>query len=77
MDTKYCRNCGKELPVESAFCPYCMTKLIDVKTGEEIKVKKKLVFLISVIALFVFVIAGIILILFLMPNISKNNNSQT
>ena len=40
-DTKFCRNCGKELPIESTFCPYCMTKLIDVTTGGEIKVKKK------------------------------------
>ena len=39
-DTKFCRNCGKELPIESTFCPYCMTKLIDVTTGGEIKVKK-------------------------------------
>ncbi len=41
VSTKFCKNCGKELPVESVFCPYCMTKLIDVKTGAEIKVKKK------------------------------------
>lgn len=40
-DTKFCRNCGKELPIESTFCPYCMTKLIDVTTGGEIKVKRK------------------------------------
>lgn len=40
MDTKFCPKCGKELPVESVFCPYCMTKLIDVKTGEPIKIKK-------------------------------------
>lgn len=25
-DIKYCPHCGKELPVESSFCPYCMTK---------------------------------------------------
>ena len=40
MNTKFCPKCGKELPVESVFCPYCMTKLIDVKTGELIKIKK-------------------------------------
>lgn len=41
MNTKFCPKCGKELPQESVFCPYCMTKLIDVKTGSVIKVKKK------------------------------------
>ena len=29
-----CRNCGKELPAESRFCPYCMTKF-----GEEKAIK--------------------------------------
>ena len=41
MNTKNCPKCGKELPLEAVFCPYCMTKLIDVKTGKSIKVKKK------------------------------------
>lgn len=49
-DTKFCRNCGKELPIESTFCPYCMTKLIDVTTGGEIKVKKKKPIIIAVSA---------------------------
>lgn len=26
MNKKYCTHCGKELPQESVFCPYCMTK---------------------------------------------------
>lgn len=50
IDIKFCRNCGKELPIESTFCPYCMTKLIDVATGGEIKVKKKLPIVITVIS---------------------------
>lgn len=53
-DTKFCRNCGKELPIESTFCPYCMTKLIDVTTGGEIKVKKKKPIIITVAAAIVF-----------------------
>ena len=36
-DTKFCRNCGKELPIESTFCPYCMTKLIDVQQAEKLR----------------------------------------
>lgn len=30
----FCKNCGKELPAESQFCPYCMTKF-----GEEKKIE--------------------------------------
>lgn len=41
MNTKFCKHCGKELPVESVFCPYCMTKLIDVKKDNPIKSNKK------------------------------------
>ena len=63
-DTKFCRNCGKELPIESTFCPYCMTKLIDVTTGGEIKVKKKKPIIISVSAAIVLlVVIAVIIIL--------------
>lgn len=61
MDTKQCPKCGNELPNEAVFCPYCMTKLIDVQTGEPIKVKKKNhilpIVLISVIVLIIVVAA--------------------
>lgn len=40
MDIKHCPKCGKELPVEANFCPYCMTKLI-AEDGTEILVSKK------------------------------------
>lgn len=63
-DTKFCRNCGKELPIESTFCPYCMTKLIDVTTGGEIKVKKKKPIIIAVAAAIVLlVVIAVIIIL--------------
>ena len=63
-DTKFCRNCGKELPIESTFCPYCMTKLIDVTTGGEIKVKKKKPIIIAVSAAIVLlVVIAVIIIL--------------
>lgn len=35
MENKYCPKCGKELPAESQFCPYCMTKF-----GEENKIEQ-------------------------------------
>lgn len=50
MKTKFCRYCGKELPAEAVFCPYCMNKLIDVKTGAEIKnSKKKTLIILSIV----------------------------
>ena len=62
-DTKFCRNCGKELPIESTFCPYCMTKLIDVTTGGEIKVKKKKPIIIAVSAAIVLLIVIAVIII--------------
>lgn len=42
MNTIFCSECGKELPEEASFCPYCLTKLIEVKDGEKpVKKKKK------------------------------------
>ena len=62
-DTKFCRNCGKELPIESTFCPYCMTKLIDVTTGGEIKVKKKKPIIIAVAAAIVLLIVIAVIVI--------------
>lgn len=75
MDTKYCRNCGKELPVESVFCPYCMTKLIDVKTGDPIKIKKhKYVLPIVIIAIVIMLaVAGITMFFVAQSNTDKVN----
>lgn len=57
---KKCQNCGRDLPIEARFCPYCMTKLID-EDGTIIKKtsvdKKKNIFMIIAIILVV-VIAG-------------------
>ncbi len=73
MNTKFCPKCGKELPVESVFCPYCMTKLIDVKTGEPIK-KHKYVLLIVIIAIVIMLaVAGIIMFFVAQANTDKAN----
>lgn len=41
----FCKNCGKELPDESQFCPYCMTRFVKTKEiqplTETAKPKKK------------------------------------
>lgn len=75
MNTKFCPKCGKELPVESVFCPYCMTKLIDVKTGEPIKIKKhKYVLPIVIIVIVImFAVAGIIMFFVAQANTDKAN----
>lgn len=77
MNTKFCPKCGKELPVESVFCPYCMTKLIDVKTGEPIKIKKhKYVLPIVIIAvIIVLAIAGIIMFFAFRESPDKSNKA--
>lgn len=74
VSTKLCKNCGKELPVESVFCPYCMTKLIDVKTGTEIKSKKKNV-LIPVLAIVAVLIVSLLLY-FVLHALNNNSGEQ-
>ncbi len=61
MSTKFCPQCGKELPQESVFCPYCMTKFIETKKPDAHPVtKKKTVLIILIIAIAVLAVAGII-----------------
>ncbi|MGN0455569.1 MAG: hypothetical protein ACI4F2_01745 [Acutalibacteraceae bacterium] len=77
MNTKFCYNCGKELPMEASFCPYCMTKLIDVRTGEPIKVKKRkyAVLIVAIAAVLVLALAGTA-VFFIVSSI-KNNASTS
>lgn len=74
MSTKFCKNCGKELPKEAVFCPYCMTKLIDVKTGAEVKVKKKKYIVFLVIALLVIIVAACVF--FAVRGLSDTDNDK-
>lgn len=37
----FCTNCGKELPQESSFCPYCMTKFVNETKEAPLEIKKK------------------------------------
>lgn len=61
----FCKNCGKELPDESSFCPYCMTKFTEEKEIKpELPEKKKpnkkiLIAVIAVICVIAIVAAAI------------------
>lgn len=71
----FCKSCGKELPDESQFCPYCMTKFGEEKKIEpapapEKKSKKKLPLIIVAVVLCVaLVVTGIIVI----PKLGKKD----
>lgn len=75
MNTKQCPKCKNELPNEAVFCPYCMTKLIDVKTGETIKVKKKK-FVLPIVAVSVLVLIVLVVCFIFAGNRSKTNDTQ-
>ncbi|MBQ3151353.1 MAG: zinc ribbon domain-containing protein [Clostridia bacterium] len=55
----FCKNCGKELPPESSFCPYCMTKFtketviepdLKKKSGKKLLLSVALIVLIAAVA---------------------------
>lgn len=75
MDIKYCPQCGKEIPVEAHFCPYCMTKLI-AEDGTKIPVVKKnnlkKLYIILALTLVIIIIEMIILVLLF----SKDNKGS-
>ena len=72
----FCKSCGKELPDESQFCPYCMTKFVEEKKIEPIptpekKPKKKLILIITAAVLCVaLIVSGI----FVIPKLTKKND---
>ncbi|MGN0542648.1 MAG: zinc ribbon domain-containing protein [Acutalibacteraceae bacterium] len=74
----FCKSCGKELPDESQFCPYCMTKFGEEKKIEpmpaaEKKPKKKLILIITAAVLCVaLIITGIVVI----PKLGKNDGGE-
>ena len=67
-----CKNCKKELPDESQFCPYCMTKFGEEQEIAPIhtKSKKKLpIIIVSAILCIAIIVTGIIVI----PKLNKDN----
>lgn len=80
MDNKFCSNCGKELPKEASFCPYCMTELIDKQIGEAIKTKsnkKSIIIFATLICVIIVLIATVLVVAFSNSgsNSDKNNNT--
>ncbi len=76
MNTKFCPKCGKELPIESVFCPYCMTKFnsddgISSKKGTN--TKKLMIICISVALAVAIIVTGI---LAAVPALKSNTDSE-
>lgn len=65
-DTKFCRNCGKELPIEATFCPYCMTKF-DLgnkeKNKKKLPLKKLLIICVSAVLAVALVTTGVVVVI--------------
>lgn len=73
MNTKKCPKCGKELPVESIFCPYCMEKFNLTETKDDNKGMKKLLVICACVLLCVIVVVtGVVVVI-----TSVNNNDRT
>ena len=78
-DKMFCKNCGKELPAESSFCPYCMTKFTQVTeivpdTPEKKKSNKKLIIaIVAVVCVIALVITGVLVV----PPMLNKSGDQT
>ncbi len=77
MDKKiFCKNCGKELPSESQFCPYCMTKF-----NEEIKFEpsqpaaKKSGKKLPIIIVAAVVVVAIVIAAIVVPKLKNNSGN--
>lgn len=60
----FCKNCGRQLPDESSFCPYCMTKFTKETPVEPIKSqksfnKKPVIIAIAVVLVITLAVSGI------------------
>lgn len=63
MNTKLCPKCGKELPVESVFCPYCMTKFNsenDTSGKKGMNTNKLIIICVSVVLAIAIIVTGVI-----------------
>ncbi len=72
----FCKSCGKELPDESQFCPYCMTKFGEEKAVEptvsKAKSKKLPIIIIAVVLCVALTVTGIIVV----PKLGKKKGNE-
>ena len=64
MEMKQCPCCNKEIPQESNFCLFCMTKFIEEETLEPVTIKrrKKGFFVLSAIAAVLMIVGLVVLV---------------
>lgn len=60
----FCKNCGKELPAESQFCPYCMTKFseenkIQPTQPKDKKPNKRLILIIGIVVAVIAIVLAV------------------
>ncbi len=75
MDMKKCPSCGKELPLESKFCPYCMERIgkpVDVSVPNSKKTNKKLV---AIVVLIFAILLMCVIIFFAYYNKEMNDDN--
>lgn len=74
MSKKYCPKCGKELPIEADFCPYCMIMINSqeiIPSKKRINTKKLIIICVAAVLAVVMITTGIVLV------ISALNGSQS
>lgn len=75
MNTKKCPKCGKDLPVEAVFCPYCMEKLNiqeNTSSKKNIGIKKLLIISVALVIVSAIIVTGIIVAV---PALKSENDS--
>lgn len=73
-----CKFCGKELPDESKFCPYCMGKFVDetqvaVPQKQKKSSKKLIIAIVAVVCVIALVITGVLVV----PPMLNKSGDQT
>lgn len=76
MEIKKCPHCGRELPIEANFCPYCMTKLIDEKDSQIHHKNSRKVLKFMPLVLGIFVIACILIGVFIFVSNREDANKK-
>ena len=77
-DIMLCPSCGKELPKESSFCPYCMTKFTpETQLSNKPKKSSKSVKIIIAAAVIAVVVAAVAVAVMFAPDKASQQNSTS